>query len=643
MADSASYDAKTLAGVEAGPGTAIAILIFVLIQLFLVPATLASLTDGRLWDSDSYMWLNRVEHLWASGAWFDPVYPRLNAPEGFVQHWTRPMDAIFIAGAWPLGHWLGFKDALYWWSLAVNPILLALSVVANIFAARPIIPRAGLGLIAVVFVCQPAVNAYFTPARPDHHAILAVLFILLTGLTIRVLLQPDARREAWLAGLVGALGIWVSVQLLPLVVLTIAILGLFWILGDRRLAAASAVYALTLTVGLGAALLAERGVTRLAEIEFDTLSLAHLIVFGLDLAFWTTVLALQRHKVALERLLHRLMASFIGAAVALSVLSLMLPGFFDNPLMDVDPLFLSVYQERIRELQPLIGFDALTEQSWDRVVPRLLFWLGIAVPTLPYLGYRILTERGPARRPWVLMCFLAVAHLAMALYQLRWVIFVVVALVPAYAALGTAALAWLSRQRLREMALSVARPLALAVFCLWAVPFLALRGEAEERTQEGGVVNCPSRSFIALLGDPAGLGATPKRLLVFIELGAVVLYRTPHSVFSIPNHRFQSGFVTSYDVMTATDFSRAHALLRESGIELIAICPGSSEVTVYDTAGEGHSFYEALSTDEPPAFVEPLPLPEEASKGFRLFAVNPSAIEHDPEQRATGQRGLSEN
>ena len=642
MAVSASHDAKTLAGFEAGPSTAIAILIFVLIQLLLVPATLASLTDGRLWDSDSYMWLNRVEHLWASGAWFDPVYPRLNAPEGFVQHWTRPMDAIFIAVAWPLSHWLGFKDALYWWSLAVNPILLALAVVANIFAARPIIPRAGLALIAVVFVCQVAVSVYFTPARPDHHALLAVLFILLTGLTIRVLLQPDARREAWLAGLVGALGIWVSVQLLPLV-LTIAILGLFWILGDRKLAAASAVYALTLTVGLGAALLAERGVTRLAEIDFDTLSLAHLIMFGLDLAFWTTVLALQRQKVALERLLHRLTASFIGAAVALSVLALTLPGFFDNPLMDVDPLFLSVYQERIRELQPLIGFDALAEQSWDRVVPRLLFWLGIAVPTLPYLGYRILTERGPARRPWVLMGLLAVAHLAMALYQLRWVIFAVAALVPPYAALAAAALAWLSRRRLPEMALSVARPLALAVFCLWGVPLLALSGEAEERTQEGGVVKCPSRSFIALLGDPAGLGATPKRLLVFIELGAEVLYRTPHSVFSIPHHRFQSGFAMSYDVMTATDFSRAHTLLRESGVELIAICPGSAEETVYDTAGEGHSFYEALSTDEPPAFVEPLPLPEEVSKGFRLFAVNPSAIEHDPEQRTTGQRGSSEN
>ncbi len=157
------------------------------------------------------------------------------------------------------------------------------------------------------------------------------------------------------------------------------------------------------------------------------------------------------------------------------------------------------------------------------------------------------------------------------------------------------------------------------------------------------MAKCPHRSFIALLGDPAGLGATPKRLLVFIELGAKVLYRTPHSVYSIPSHRFQSGFTTSYEVMTATDFTQAYALLRESGIELIAICPGSVEETVYDTAGEGHSFYEALSADEPPAFVEPLPLPEEVSKGYRLFAVNPSAIEHDPERGATGRRGSSEN
>ena len=36
--------------------------------------------DGRIPDSDGYMWLARVEQLMRTGAWFDATMARANAP-----------------------------------------------------------------------------------------------------------------------------------------------------------------------------------------------------------------------------------------------------------------------------------------------------------------------------------------------------------------------------------------------------------------------------------------------------------------------------------------------------------------------------------------------------------------------------------
>jgi hypothetical protein len=71
---------------------------------------ISPLAQGLLLDVDSYMKLVRIEHLLASGDWFDGRIPRSNAPFGETQHWTRLFDLIVILGAGLLRPFMSLGD-----------------------------------------------------------------------------------------------------------------------------------------------------------------------------------------------------------------------------------------------------------------------------------------------------------------------------------------------------------------------------------------------------------------------------------------------------------------------------------------------------------------------------------------------------
>jgi hypothetical protein len=141
----------------------------VLGQAVLAVTGVLPVLDGSLVDTDAYMRLTRVLHLHDGGAWFDPREPRINPPEGHVQHWTRALDALLLAGAWLLEPLLGFGRALHLWGVLISPALLALAVLATAWAAAPALDRDSRLLACLVLLTQPTVLAYTSVGRPDHH------------------------------------------------------------------------------------------------------------------------------------------------------------------------------------------------------------------------------------------------------------------------------------------------------------------------------------------------------------------------------------------------------------------------------------------------------------------------------------------
>ena len=152
-----------------GPAVGTAILMMAIIQVGLVVKGNAPVLDGVLIDPDGYMRLARVAQLWQDGNWFDPVFTRIGPPEGLALHWSRPFDLLLLLGALLASPLLGFEAGLFWWGAVLGPLLQIAAVIALVWAAAPLLPRAWRCLLAFLFVAQPAVFGAFAVGRPDHH------------------------------------------------------------------------------------------------------------------------------------------------------------------------------------------------------------------------------------------------------------------------------------------------------------------------------------------------------------------------------------------------------------------------------------------------------------------------------------------
>lgn len=585
----------------------------------------SAILTGGLVDTDDYMRLTRVAYLWQSGAWFDAVFPRIDPPNGLALHWTRPMDILLLAGAGLATPFLGFQAALFWWGALVSPALLVVSLCAVVWAAAPIIPRLGLPLVAFVFVAQPGDLARFMVGRPDHHGLLILLFILSLGFALRVLASPERKFDAMAAGLIGALVIWVSIESLVAVATVVATFGLCWLLGDRRMLRALVSYSATLCAGLALALLVERGPTGLLAVEIDKISVLHLVLFALNaLSCWVLLVAEKRGWLGVGPMRRAIWA---GGAMAVSLLLFwsQFPQAFADPMGAGGDLYLRKHFANIAEIQPLIDVADLQGDRWAKAAGSAILWLGIAIPAVPWLAYRLWHSQGVARRLWLLIAVASLAFVPLTFYQVRWVSYAETVLVLPYADLAAVIAAGLAT-RFSEQALGVIRPFLFAAMCTWVFVPGAIAGTSDG---DGGLAvksrkTCPIKPLSTVLNDPAGLGNSPKRILALIDFGPEFLYRTRHAVLSIPNHRPQPGFTASYRIMVAENFVEARELLSERQVDLIAICLGSNESWFYETDTGGRTLYQALSDGAPPEFLTPVPLPEDAG-GFRLFAVRPTS------------------
>jgi len=577
--------------------------------------------SGRLFDTDSYMRLVRVAHLWQSGGWFDAAIPRIGPPNGLALHWTRPLDVLLLAGAGLASPFLGFETALFWWGAIVSPVLMVVALSAIVWAAAPLVAPSGRALVAFFFVAQPGNLASFMIGRPDHHGLLMLVFILSLGFALRVLAKPERKADAIAAGLIGALAMWISIESLVAVAALVAAFALCWTLGERLMARALVVYSAALCGGLALALVAERGPLGLLDVEIDKISILHLVIVALSGASWWALSAIEKRFGQQAGALRR--ASLAGVAVTLSLLVLwsLFPEFLANPMGTGGDLYLRKHFAKIAEIQPIIDVAALQSNHWASCVEGAVFWLGIALPAVPWLIYRLRHGDGVARGQFLLIAIAVVAYVPLTLYQMRWASYAETVLVLPYADLAAAICARLAT-RFSEPILSVIRPLLVVAMCTWVFVPSVVAGAPQYHREQAVKLrkSCPVKDISAVLDNPSGLGHDPKVVLALIDFGPELLYRTRHSVLSIPNHRPQSGFAASYRIMTATDFAVSRRLLAENQVDLVAICSGSAESWFYDDGQSGDTLYQALSEGEPPAFLTPVPLPDDVG-GFRLFAV----------------------
>ncbi len=531
----------------------------VLIQVLFAWFDVIPVGNDTLADTDAYTRLVRVLDLHATGDWFDSRLLRVNPPEGHVQHWTRPLDAMLLAGAWLLEPVLGFHVGLHLWGVLISPLFLALVLGVLSWAAAPALGRDGRLFACLVLLTQTSVLAYSSIGRPDHHSLLLLLCVTLLGLTVRLATTPDDRRVALLAGGVAALGVWISPESLVYIAVSLAAMGSFWLVGAPGLARAQRNYLVATTFGLAMALGIERGPNWLA-IENDRLSLVHVILFGLLALFWLIVStpragalgARLSTRVMLTAIRHprlfqptrppgrftpgtvpRFLTAALGVALIAALMLVLFPDLRAGPLGPVDPLYARVRLPNILEIQPLIDAHWLATGLYGQAIGQAIKVLGLALVAVPFLILLLIRSRGASRRFWVVVAIALLVYLPLAVAEVRWAIYAEALLAWPYAA----AVAWLVD--LLSGTVRVApqwwRPPLLAIALLW--PLLLSAGLPEGEIATAGQT-CPLDRLAPVLQQAS---ARPRTILAYADYGSELLYRTRHRVLSIPQPSAPAG------------------------------------------------------------------------------------------------------
>ncbi|MBM3492278.1 MAG: hypothetical protein FJX68_17930 [Alphaproteobacteria bacterium] len=326
-----------------------------------------SIAAGGLFDADAYMRLMRVQQLHDTGAWYDSLFRRSNAPFGEVLHWTRPFDVLLLAGGLALTPLWEFPTALHVWGVLVSPLLLLTAIPALYWAAQPLLPAGARLHLALMYLFQLGIAADFAAGRADHHGLIALSHILLLGIGLRLVAGPPDGRIALAGGLLVAWCLWLSIETLVAVALLLSALGLLWLRNGQPFARLAVQLNLAATLAIAAILPLERSPAALLAAEYDRISLVHLLCFALQSAFW-----LVAAQAVCGRWPSRAVWAVAGGGAVLLTMALAYPKFFLGPAAEIDAEVYRIWFKGVAEVtSPLVGHDPV------RVAQRLLVYFGV--------------------------------------------------------------------------------------------------------------------------------------------------------------------------------------------------------------------------------------------------------------------------
>lgn len=555
-------------------------------------------------DGDSWLRLLRVRRLLEGLDWYDTALPGLDAPFGSSSHWTRPLDLLILVLVLPLRIGLDLPDALHWAGLLVSPVLHAATALVLAWALVPLCGRAGGWLGGALTLAQPAILAYGGPGHADHH----ILFLLVTAALLGLLLRGLGGRPGalLLAGGMAASGVWVSVEMLLVLGLVLAVLGLAWVMGADRGAQGNRLFARGLAWGLIAALVLERPGADWLSVEYDRLSVVHVALGGLVLAFWT--LAGRRPEEGSRP--GRLIVAVLGVGIVAVLWRAAFPGVFRGPAADVPPDLWALLANQIAEYQGIQ--DPAT----------FLVLAGGTLFALPWAAWRLAHgSRGGKKVFWGLVLLGLTVFLSLSLVWVRWGPYLELFVAVALADLLVAGDGWLGR------ALPAGGKRALAKMGLAAAAIVAplAAGAALRQEVETSVPGPDCRiEALAPVLETSPWSDRSRIVLAPANFGPELAYRTRHRAVAGLYHRGAGGLRDSLRIFSSRDDAVAFALLALRQVDLILTCPGPEGGGLLAGDGSPETFYRRLPEGRLPPWVREVPLPSGAGLDFRLFEVRRS-------------------
>ncbi len=548
-------------------------------------------------DPDDTLRLVQVRDLLAGQGWFDLVQHRINPPAGVTMHWSRIVDAPLALTELVLRPLVGALAAEQAATVIVPLATFAALIALTALLVRRLIDPALAPLAAVLLATAFPVVNQILPTRVDHHGwqIVAALVAAL-GLTHR-----DPRRGGVIAGAAMAVGLAISLELLPLAALLGTILALDW-LRDPRGGARFTGFMLALAGGSLIAFALTRG-PDLANY-CDAVSPVYLAALGVAAA--GSGLTARFAGASRLGIAGGLAASAAAAALTIPALA---PACLQGPFAALGPLLRLVWLDNVVEGLPVWHLDLAALAQWT--IPPLA---GLAASTL-------LWRQAAGEERW---------HRARYALLLAGAIVLGVVVLRSMAvamALAVPPLAWLVSQVIRyrpdgstasAKVLAVAgQVLVLIAILMPALPAQMLAGAFAAPAAEAPVqTSTADRQLVA-----ARLRQLPQgTVLSTLDDGPWILLGTPHSVVATGHHR---GAAAMHDLMVAlfVDPPVARTILARHGVDYVVLPLQSAELRQY-RAIHPDGLAGALAAGRIPPWLVPLDLPR--GSGMIAFAVRPA-------------------
>jgi hypothetical protein len=581
-----------------------------MVSALLLLINASGIAAGRFPDPDDAMRLVQVRDLIAGQGWFNLTQARVDAAHGGVaMHWSRLVDVplvVVIAALTPLlGTALAETAAL-----VIVPLLtLGCAIVLTMRIAWRLLGDEEANLSAVVMAVSVPVLFQLGPMRIDHHGWQIVCALAaMNGLLARSPIMGGriigAALATWLA---------ISIEGLPLAAAFCALLALrwlrrrearIWLLGTMRTLAGVSIGLFVITRGMGE-----------WATWCDAISPLHLAMFAWGalvlgvLARWEPVpLAVQ------------LGAFGLAAGGALAMLLASAPHCVTGGgFAGIDPLVERYWLSQIKEGLPI----------WHQSPAVMLQY---AVTPLIGLGGAIMLARRShdwLRQYWTDYALILAAALVTALFVARAGAVACVLAAPPMAFLLSR---WLARIRQFEAPLArVAGMIALACALLPVLPLSLLTAAIPAEASRTGVpVAALPGDTAARCDTPAALAPlrnlAPGRVYAPLDIAPQILLATRHSVLATSHHRGQGAIRTLIAAALGPE-ARARAALHANGITYVALCTNLGEPQLY-AAQAPQGFMAQLLADKPPAWLEPVPLPQGTT--LRLWRVRQAGMPSPP-------------
>ena len=567
-------------------------------------------TAGTLADSDCYMHLLRVLELCDNGKWFDPVITRSNAPYGEPLHWTRPFDVLLMAGANVFSIFTDFGTALFWWGIVISPVILCLSLIAMNWATREILGEDGSLLIGFVVSFQLIVLVCCQAGRPDHHSLLLLLYIISFGLMLRIILKPLDKRACYLGGAVAALSLWVSIESLVGIFVILVTLGLIWILEDGDLLRKSFHFSISAFIFISLSLALEKSWNTILQVEYDRISVVHLSIFGFITALWLFFL-INAHKTNfVKNRKCRLYFGFLGAVLLAAAILVCFPKFYNGPFANVDPRIMSVWFSKISEVQPLVSSNHL---------PLSMQTLGSSMMCIIFLTYAKIRDYEFTRsRSYKYICLSLAVFFGISLYQVRWAMYTQI-----LNAIIITKIIIMLLKKVDTKKLILVRATEKALIVIFFSTIFLVVGVFIDTVfvprEVKGRNDVPIIGLCRFFNETESLQNKKLRILTSPDFGAEILYRTKCEVIATAN-RYESGITDTYDIMTARADEKAFELIEKRKINMILLCPESSEGSFYSSQDAVSTFYKRMLENKLPTWLKKIEFPQGLSSCM-LFEV----------------------